>query len=187
MNDRVASLAVFNAASHGSKRLHFHNVRINRLDIFSLSCIPTSLFAPVQVHIHSLAPYTQHEVRALATSHAPAPPRLSRHSCAQSTIVIVTPQVHGVLGQRAISPAPMTQPPVEQPGGGEGQRTLAALDTTTFSAALGLGGGGVGTSTTVRAAVQVDGRLQGEGAIVGSYRDYQASTPRMYRLVVVLA
>jgi len=119
VNDRVASLAVFNAASHGSKRLHFHNI-----------------------HIHSLAPYTQHEV-------------------------------HGVLGQRAISPAPMTQPPVEQPGGGEGQRTLAALDTTTFSAALGLGGGGVGTSTTVRAAVQVDGRLQGEGAIVGSYRDYQ--------------
>ena len=74
----------------------------------------------------------------------------------------------------------MTQPPVEQPGGGEGQRTLAALDTTTFSAALGLGGGGVGTSTTIRAAVQVDGRLQGEGAIVGSYRDYQASAPRMY-------
>ena len=141
---------------------------------------PPAPFAPVQIHIHSLAPYKQHEVRALATSHAPDQPRLSRHSCAQSTIVIVTPQVHGVLGQRAISPAPMTQPPVEQPGGGEGQRTLAALDTTTFSAALGLGGGGVGTSTTVRAAVQVDGRLQGEGAIVGSYRDYQASAPRMY-------
>ena len=77
----------------------------------------------------------------------------------------------------------MTQPPVEQPGGGEGQRTLAALDTTTFSAALGLGGGGVGTSTTIRAAVQVDGRLQGEGAIVGSYRDYQASAPHMYSSV----
>ena len=67
----------------------------------------------------------------------------------------------------------MTQPQVEQPGGGEGQRTFAALDTTTLSAALGLGGGGVGTSTTIRAAVGADGHLQGEGAIAGSYRDYQ--------------
>ena len=77
------------------------------------------------------------------------------------------------MGQRAISPAPMKQPQVEQPGGGEGQRTFAALDTTTLSAALGLGGGGVGTSTTIRAAVGADGHLQGEGAIAGSYRDYQ--------------
>ena len=113
--------------------------------------------------------------------HPTPPPRPASHVIpALSPKSSSSHQVHGVLGQRAISPAPMTQPPVEQPGGGEGQRTLAALDTTTFSAALGLGGGGVGTSTTVRAAVQVDGRLQGEGAIVGSYRDYQASAPRMY-------
>ena len=80
-------------------------------------------------------------------------------------------EVSGLLGQRAISPAPMTQPPVEQPGGAEGEQL--APPTTTLSAALGLGGGGVGTSTTIRAAVGADGHLQGEGAIAGSYRDYQ--------------
>ena len=70
----------------------------------------------------------------------------------------------------------MTQPQVElQPRGGEGQSSLAAAlaPPTTLSAALGLGGGGVGTSTTIRAAVGADGHLQGEGAIAGSYRDYQ--------------
>ena len=81
-------------------------------------------------------------------------------------------EVSGLLGQRAISPAPMTQPPVEQPGGAEGEQ-LAPPTSTTLSAALGLGGGGVGTSTTIRAAVGADGHLQGEGAIAGSYRDYQ--------------
>lgn len=82
-------------------------------------------------------------------------------------------EVHGLLGQRAISPAPMKQPPVEQPGGGKEQSELAAQASTTISAALGLGGGGVGTSSTIRATVQADGQQQGEGAIVGSYRDYQ--------------
>ena len=71
-----------------------------------------------------------------------------------------------MLGQRAISPAPMMQPSVEQ-------SEPAAPPTTTLSAALGLGGGGVGTSTAIRAAVGADGHLQGEGAIAGSYRDYQ--------------
>ena len=71
-----------------------------------------------------------------------------------------------MLGQRAISPAPMMQPSVEQ-------SEPAAPTTTTLVAALGLGGGGVGTSTTIRAAVGADGHLQGEGAIAGSYRDYQ--------------
>ena len=90
----------------------------------------------------------------------------------QSLLSIQSHQVHGLLGQRAISPAPMKQPPVEQPGGAEGQGEQLA-PTTTLSAALGLGGGGVGTSTTIRAAVGADGHLQGEGAIAGSYRDYQ--------------
>ena len=59
-----------------------------------------------------------------------------------------------------------------QPRGGEGQSSLAAAlaPPTTLSTALGLG---VGTSTTIRAAVGADGHLQGEGAIAGSYRDYQ--------------
>ena len=84
-------------------------------------------------------------------------------------------QVHGLLGQRAISPAPMKQPPIEQLGGGaKEQSEFAAQATTTIAAALGLGGGGVGTSTTIRATVQADGHLQGEGAIEGSYLDYKA-------------
>ena len=71
----------------------------------------------------------------------------------------------------------MVQLPVEQPGGGEQQSKLASLTVTTLSATLALGGGGVGTGTTMsRAAVEVDGRLQGEGAIEGSYRDYKAGT-----------
>lgn len=95
----------------------------------------------------------------------------------QSLLSIQSHQVHGLLGQRAISPAPMKQPPVEQPGGGKEQSELAAQASTTISAALGLGGGGVGTSSTIRATVQADGQQQGEGAIVGSYRDYQAGSP----------
>lgn len=82
-------------------------------------------------------------------------------------------EVHGLLGQRAISPSPMKQPAVEQMGGDQEPTELAAQATTTIAAALGLGGGGVGTSTTVRATVHADGRLQGEGAIEGSYRNYQ--------------
>ena len=90
-------------------------------------------------------------------------------------------QVHGLLGQRAISPAPMKQPPIEQLGGGtKEQSEFAAQATTTIAAALGLGGGGVGTSTTIRATVQADGHLQGEGAIEGSYRDYQVGSPALH-------
>ena len=90
-------------------------------------------------------------------------------------------QVHGLLGQRAISPAPMKQPPIEQLGGGaKEQSEFATQATTTIAAALGLGGGGVGTSTTIRATVQADGPLQGEGAIEGTYRDYQAGSSPAY-------
>ena len=74
----------------------------------------------------------------------------------------------------------MKQPPVEQLGGGRGQSEVAAraiAAQATISAALGLGGGGVGTTTPIRATVQADGHLQGEGAIVGSYRDYQVGHP----------
>ena len=83
-------------------------------------------------------------------------------------------QVHGLLGQRAISPAPMKQPPIEQQGGGKEQSEFAAQATTNIAAALGLGGGGIGTSTAIRTTVQADGHLQGEGAIEGSYLDYKA-------------
>jgi len=90
-------------------------------------------------------------------------------------------EVHGLLGQRAISPAPMKQPPIEKLGGGaKEQSEFASQATTTIAAALGLGGGGVGTSTTIRATVQADGPLQGEGAIEGTYRDYQViGSPHM--------
>ena len=67
----------------------------------------------------------------------------------------------------------MKQPPIEQLGGRKEQNEFAAQATTTIAAALGLGGGGVGTSTTVRTMVQADGHMQGEGAIEGSYRNYQ--------------
>ena len=121
------------------------------------------------------------------------------------------PEVHGLLGQRAIDPKPPVQALVEQPANSD-KNELAALATTTLSAALDLGGaaasvtrlcsarafyrwlsrftcdalvpaGGVGAGTTVRAAVEADGRaqplppgLQGEGFIEGSYLDYKVSS-----------
>ena len=99
------------------------------------------------------------------------------------------PEVHGLLGQRAIDPKPPVQALVEQPANSD-KNELAALATTTLSATLDLGGaaasvtrlcarpvpaisvaqsvscaalvpaGGVGAGTTVRAAVQADGRAQ---------------------------
>ena len=98
------------------------------------------------------------------------------------------PEVHGLLGQRAIDPKPPVQALVEQPANSD-KNELAALATTTLSAALDLGGaaasvtrlcsarafyrwlsrftcdalvpaGGVGAGTTVRAAVEAGGRAQ---------------------------
>ena len=49
------------------------------------------------------------------------------------------PEVHGLLGQRAIDPKPPVQALVEQPANSD-KNELAALATTTLSAALDLGG-----------------------------------------------
>ena len=49
------------------------------------------------------------------------------------------PEVHGLLGQRAIDPKPPVQALVEQPANSD-KNELAALATTTLSAALNLGG-----------------------------------------------
>jgi len=72
------------------------------------------------------------------------------------------PKVHGLLGQRAVGPVP----PITTPS------QLAALDGSfTSTEQLSPNAG-----TTIRATVAADGtepRLQGEGAIEGSYRSYQ--------------
>ena len=47
--------------------------------------------------------------------------------------------MHGLLGQRAIDPKPPVQALVEQPANND-KNELAALATTTLSAALNLGG-----------------------------------------------
>jgi len=91
-------------------------------------------------------------------------------------------EVHGLLGQRAISPAPMQAPIEFDPLGGDGiapsELSMLASQSALSAAPTMGGGGGVGAGTTIHAVVQPDGEqrshwTQGEGAIVGSYRDYQ--------------
>jgi len=98
--------------------------------------------------------------------------------------------VHGLLGQRAISPAPMQAPIELDPLGGDGiapsELSMLASQSALSAAPTMGGGGGVGAGTTIHAVVQPDGEqrshwTQGEGAIVGSYRDYQATpTPHAH-------
>ena len=93
-------------------------------------------------------------------------------------------EVHGLLGQRAISPVPMRAPVEQQSGDAAWQESpLAAPYATTLAASLELGGGGGGGGggsggsvyMTLRTAVSAEGQLQGEGAIEGSFRDYQVT------------
>ena len=75
--------------------------------------------------------------------------------------------VHGLLGQRAVGiPPPMAL----------ANELLPALDGALMSTEQPSPGAG----TTIRATVAADGTvplLQGEGAIEGSYRSYQARQP----------
>ena len=90
-----------------------------------------------------------------------------------------TPQVHGLLGQRAISPTPMGGGALRGPQGG----ILATLAASAASGDARPGDEGVGT--TLRASVRADGtpahhpHHQGEGAIEGVYTDYQVCVRRV--------
>ena len=85
------------------------------------------------------------------------------HNVRVEALPFAQPDVHGFLGQRAVGPVP----PIVTPS------QLAALDgyvTSTEQISSNAG-------TTIRATVAADGtvpQLQGEGAIEGSYRSYQA-------------
>ena len=78
--------------------------------------------------------------------------------------------VHGLLGQRSVSPTPMRGPAAWGPNPlGALALSTAQLQTNNDGAAAG-GGGSAGT---LQVAIDADGHHQGEGAIEGSYRDYQ--------------
>ena len=74
--------------------------------------------------------------------------------------------VHGLLGQRSVSPAPMRATAV-------GPNPLGALALSTVQLQGATGAGGGGSAGTLQIAVGADGHHQGEGAIEGSYLDYQ--------------
>ena len=96
-------------------------------------------------------------------------------------------EVHGLLGQRAISPVPLLVPTELPPVGGvetAASELSKAAATSALSVTASLGGAtdGISAGTTIRAAVQADGEqhahwVQGEGAIVGTYVDYKARAP----------
>ena len=80
--------------------------------------------------------------------------------------------VHGLLGQRSVSPSPMRAVAAVGPNPlGALALSTAQLQATT-GAAGGAGGGG-GSAGTLQVAIDADGHHQGEGAIEGSYRDYR--------------
>ena len=90
--------------------------------------------------------------------------------------------VHGLLGQRSIRPAPMAPQEGQRPmcsassaadARSEERSELAELAASTIMATMGADGSVGGVGTTLRAAVAADGRHQGEGAIEGTYRDYR--------------
>ena len=89
------------------------------------------------------------------------------HNVRVEALPFAQSEVHGLLGQRAVGPVPPIATPNE----------LAALDgSLTSTEQLSAAAAG----TTIRATVAADGKvpqLQGEGAIEGSYRSYQASHP----------
>ena len=88
--------------------------------------------------------------------------------------------VHGLLGQRSIRPAPMTSEEGDRPAGFvaadtplEERSKLAELATSTIMAVTGADGSVDGVGTTLHAVAAANGRHQGEGAIEGTYKDYR--------------
>jgi len=88
--------------------------------------------------------------------------------------------VHGLLGQRSIRPAPMTSEEGHRPAGFiaadtplEERSKLAELTASTIMAATGADGSVDGVGTTLHAVAAANGRHQGEGAIEGTYQDYR--------------
>ena len=93
--------------------------------------------------------------------------------------------VHGLLGQRSIRPAPMTYEEGHRPAGSGSNvasapseerselAALAELAASTIMAATGADGSVVGVGTTLQAVAAANGRHQGEGAIEGTYADYR--------------
>ena len=73
--------------------------------------------------------------------------------------------VHGLLGQRSISPAPMRATVATRPS------PLGPLALSTAQLQEASAGGS--SAGTMQIAIGADGSHQGEGAIEGSYRDYQ--------------
>ena len=72
--------------------------------------------------------------------------------------------VHGLLGQRSVSPSPMRATAAAEPS----RLGAFALPTSQLQEASAAGSAG-----TMQIAIGADGHHQGEGAIEGSYRDYQ--------------
>ena len=72
--------------------------------------------------------------------------------------------VHGLLGQRSVSPAPMRASAL-------GPSPLGPLALSTAQLQEASAGGS--SAGTMQIAIGADGHHQGEGAIEGSYRDYQ--------------
>ena len=83
-------------------------------------------------------------------------------------------EVHGLLGQRAIAPKPLVKPAQQQQAAGEPPATTNTMTSRSESLAGSAPGGGMGT---ILAVVGADGGLegahQGEGAIDGSFKEYQ--------------
>ena len=74
--------------------------------------------------------------------------------------------VHGLLGQRSVSPSPMRTTAAVGPS----PLGVLALSTAQLRREMSAGGSSAGTMQVV---IGADGQHQGEGAIEGSYRDYQ--------------
>jgi len=88
--------------------------------------------------------------------------------------------VHGLLGQRSIRPAPMSSEEGNRPAGFvaadtplEERSELAELAASTIMAVTGADGSVDGVGTTLHAVAAANGRHQGEGAIEGTYQDYR--------------
>ena len=92
--------------------------------------------------------------------------QMNFHNVRVEALPFAQSDVHGMLGQRAVGPVPPIMTPIQ----------LASLDgSITSTEQLSPNAG-----TTIRATVAADGTvplLQGEGAIEGSYRSYQARQP----------
>ena len=83
-------------------------------------------------------------------------------------------EVHGLLGQRAIAPKPIVKPTQQQQAAGEPPATTNTMPSRSESLAGSAPGGGMGTILAVVGADGgLDGALQGEGAIEGSFKEYQ--------------